>query len=93
MLITQVNHIDVTTDRDPLDLCNRLLHNASSLVTILIRRPVLVNKQATIQCLKVPQVHSMPSKIRQAPVNSISDASTIDKFALVCHVLLEMHIL
>lgn len=83
----QVNHIDVTSDRDPLDLCKRLLHNASNLVTLLIRRPVIVSKQNSNVSSSGGATHqTLPSRIIQMPVRNdsqIQKSSTIDRFQLV----------
>ncbi len=76
-----MNHIDVTQDRDPLDLCNRLLHNASNLVTLLIRRPVIINRQHSNTS---SNGQSLPSRIKQMPVHDGQlKRSTIERFQLV----------
>lgn len=87
----QINHITVTSDRDPLDLCNRLLHNASTLVTLLIRRPVLSYETGSTGGGLLPNARTMTSNsahtlsmIHQTPsTNDARKASTIGRFALV----------
>ncbi|XP_019857159.1 PREDICTED: uncharacterized protein LOC105314219 isoform X1 [Amphimedon queenslandica] len=87
--LCQINHITVTSDRDPLDLCNRLLHNASTLVTLLIRRPVVSYETSTgtgvggnSRTMTSNSVQTL-SMIHQTPsTNDARKASTIGRFAL-----------
>ena len=74
----------MTSDRDPLDLCQRLLHNASSLVTLLIRRPVIVSKQQSGQSSSA-HPHTLPSRIKQVPASGDVQlkSATFDRFQLV----------
>ena len=75
----------MTSDRDPLDLCHRLLHNASKLVTLLIRRPVL-RYDTTAKGKNMQQIH------QTAKLESPGKTSTIDRFALVsCYLVYESY--